>query len=222
MIELVSAIHQCLNSRRDTDTPQLNGPTTAAAAASAKVFELVELLEAILVKVDDERTLLASQRVSKIFQSTTKGSVRLQRKLWFQPAPEQEGDRVFPANPLLFKSPKFDHGLVVMCCLRRGEVNTPSFGRPEQWSYLLFPIIRCRGNGILLVRSGTWRDKLVARDGEEFECEAYYQNLAGLSSFLFQFYPSRKCESGLTAGMLAEWIVAEMSARVNGKKEVGF
>ena len=49
----------------------------------ATVLNTPELLENILLRLD-ERTLLLSQRVSKTFNATINGSVKLQRKLFFQ------------------------------------------------------------------------------------------------------------------------------------------
>jgi len=59
--------------------------SATATTASAKVLDITELLEHILLRTDF-RTVLLAQRVNKPFRAATKGSIKLQKKLFFRPA----------------------------------------------------------------------------------------------------------------------------------------
>lgn len=55
----------------------------AEPSSAQQVLDLPELLELILLEdAVDVKTLLFAQRVSKTFQATAQGSVKLLRKLW--------------------------------------------------------------------------------------------------------------------------------------------
>lgn len=56
-----------------------------ASNAVDKVFNTPELLEAILIDLDI-KTILLSQRVNRTFNATIAGSIKLRRKLYFEPA----------------------------------------------------------------------------------------------------------------------------------------
>ncbi|KAK5136570.1 hypothetical protein LTR08_002584 [Meristemomyces frigidus] len=93
----------------DADTPPLGaalsepvGNASVAAdrenfTAGADVAHIPELLEHILIDVE-VRTLLLSERTSKVFQATIAGSKKLQRKLFMQVDP---GTTEWQPNPLL-------------------------------------------------------------------------------------------------------------------------
>ena len=73
------------------------------------VFAVPELLEMILLKVPDMRTVLHAQRVSKTFQATMRGSAPILRKLWLLPqkdshtitADDKQAVKSMRINPLL-------------------------------------------------------------------------------------------------------------------------
>lgn len=75
-------------------------PTAARTiiSATAKVFHTTELLEAILAEVPNQQLLLR-QRTCKNFRDTIRGSLRLQRKLYFA-ATGSESDALI-VNPLI-------------------------------------------------------------------------------------------------------------------------
>ena len=89
-----------------TTTQTDTGPTESIAET---VFATPELLEMILLKVPDMRTVLHAQRVNKTFQATVKGSAPLLRKLWLLPqkgphtvmANDKEAVKTMRINPLL-------------------------------------------------------------------------------------------------------------------------
>ncbi|SMY26761.1 unnamed protein product [Zymoseptoria tritici ST99CH_1A5] len=63
---------------------QLASPLPLDVRACFKVLETPELLEAILMELPADRYLLFSQRTCRRFRDTIRGSVYLQRKLFFQ------------------------------------------------------------------------------------------------------------------------------------------
>jgi hypothetical protein len=72
-------------------------PGAGTKVAAQKVFNVVELLEDILVRTDF-LTLLRLQRVSRAFYDTITGSIKLQKKLYFQPATVQEAGELGMLN----------------------------------------------------------------------------------------------------------------------------
>lgn len=69
--------------------------------AGHKVLNTTELLEAILLNVNDTKTLLLSQRVSMAFEATITGSIHLQRALTLQPP--QVGELIGNNNFIYFR-----------------------------------------------------------------------------------------------------------------------
>lgn len=68
---------------------------------AAEVFNIPELLEAILFELD-MRSLLSSQAVNRAFEATIRGSDALREKLFFLPVPDEgQDDSELIANPML-------------------------------------------------------------------------------------------------------------------------
>lgn len=96
--------------------------------AVSQVFGVAELLEAILVELP-MRDLLLSQRVSKTFQLTIKGSTKLQRKLFFVPMdPAQRRNDVMPdiliVNPLVAEYKRTALDLVPWVVFKENFINS--------------------------------------------------------------------------------------------------
>lgn len=67
------------------DAQNVQAKSDAAGIVAKQVFETAELLEANLPE-SYMRTVLLAQRCTT-FRDPIKGSIKLQRKLWFQPTP---------------------------------------------------------------------------------------------------------------------------------------
>ena len=72
-----------------SSTSALGKAMPSGSAVIATALGTTELLEAILIRLD-LRTLLLSQRVSQTFRDVIKGSVHLQKKLFFVPCVTNE------------------------------------------------------------------------------------------------------------------------------------
>ncbi|KAK4494363.1 hypothetical protein PRZ48_014661 [Zasmidium cellare] len=87
--------------------PPLN-PTNDESSATERTLHTTELLEQILLNLDYQ-TLLLSQRVNRQFKGTIDGSLKLQKKLFFRLADEDEDEAVKygddGVNPLASKVP---------------------------------------------------------------------------------------------------------------------
>ncbi|SMY27863.1 unnamed protein product [Zymoseptoria tritici ST99CH_1A5] len=70
-------------------------PPAPIRSAAERLFETTEILEQILLNVNDMRTLLLSQRVSKLFVETITGSKALQETLFFRIRPANGNRKVF-------------------------------------------------------------------------------------------------------------------------------
>ncbi|KAH7035481.1 uncharacterized protein B0I36DRAFT_318452 [Microdochium trichocladiopsis] len=91
-------MHKKLSKKRGSTAGRSPGPATAAAAAAAAaVFAVPELLVEILANVDDTKTLLLAQRVSRAWHTAITQTVELQKLLFFHPVIARETDDV--TNP---------------------------------------------------------------------------------------------------------------------------
>lgn len=69
----------------------------------AKLYAVTELLEDILLHLP-LKDLLLSQRVNKHFKATIDGSLKLQRALFFSPAPQIPSGSVISDNTIRFNT----------------------------------------------------------------------------------------------------------------------
>ncbi|KAJ8606231.1 hypothetical protein MRB53_041103 [Persea americana] len=88
--------------------PPPTSPSPDGPSATHRTLTTTELLEEILLNLDNQ-TLLLSQRVNHTFKSTITGSIKLQKKLFFRLADEDEDEGVKYGdegiNPLARKVP---------------------------------------------------------------------------------------------------------------------
>lgn len=112
------------------------------------------MLEHILLddKVD-LKTLLFAQRVSKTFQATIQGSVKLLRKLWMLP---DTGEKNFKFNPLLARPPSNNRDVLFY----PGRKLNVSHGN----IFLQLDL-----NWVLETRSGSWQKMQFIRTQNEKE-----------------------------------------------------
>ncbi|OQO04866.1 hypothetical protein B0A48_07883 [Cryoendolithus antarcticus] len=79
--------------------------TTSQPAASARVFDIKELAEAVLLRVPNMRELFVLQRINRTVRDTIRGSISLQRRMYVgaNPTAMHAGScKRFHRNPLLF------------------------------------------------------------------------------------------------------------------------
>nr|OQO27089.1 hypothetical protein B0A51_05855 [Rachicladosporium sp. CCFEE 5018] len=79
--------------------------TTSQPAASARVFDITKLTEAILLRVPNMRELFVLQRINRTVRDTMRGSISLQRRMYVvaNPTDMHAGScKRFHRNPLLF------------------------------------------------------------------------------------------------------------------------
>lgn len=127
------------------------------ATAVEKVFTTPELLEAILLEVDDMRTLLFSQRVDRTFKATIESSINLQRVLWFKPMPpgSPQTQAKGHCNPLIRKHRTQSSGMKT--------INSSGWCITRDEDYVRL----CRDIDFVILprREGSWRQMLLFQPG---------------------------------------------------------
>lgn len=132
-------------------------------SAVRKVLGNTEMLEKVLERVDDMRTLLLAQRVNSKFRDVIwKGkSKQIRRTLWLEPTPAlMNATREVYINPLMLKRP---HAV--------GLSNLEKLGSDDRTQTSIFAPTTSRGMSVkfsspqrlkhLLPRPGSWKNMLL-------------------------------------------------------------
>ncbi|KAK4494887.1 hypothetical protein PRZ48_014243 [Zasmidium cellare] len=185
---------------------------TAAVAdgvSANKVFAIPELFEMIVLEVD-ERTVLLSQRVSKTYRNNIKSSMKLQRKLWFQPTPIEDASKqgfLIQVNRLLLNPD------IVWGDCHNHFYQYDDEGKLSRSESAFFTLITDAGIGPFVAKDGSWRQMLLAQYEGEVKCLALYADGDGKSLPFRNIRPQRRFGEGLTAGMFMDWMKEEWEAK---------